>query len=645
VLLCSRFKYWSCSACRFRTSIDNSPSFVSAISNMMDTVPWMNISQPDCWAYADALEIGAPISANADGNSCAPHRMSVSDAEASFAMWAVTSQPLILSFDVRNTTEYNTWFPIVSNRVALAINSLWAGSAGMLVAQSQELWEGTVHHGAACEVASVRTLPVWTVWSKPLNASAVAVVAVNTLNSSSVAFSVPLATLGLPPAMQTAAVSDVWTGKPLSAATGGQYSFSLCPSCHVFLVFSLPQSMPCSENEDCNMNGVCAANGTCLCRPGWVGVDCGQLDIQPAKPRSQQLFWRNHTSSWSASVAFSEVDGMWHVFLDYIANHCGISAYLPNAFLAHGVAAAVTGPYSNFSVWQTCFSNTPHHSRHPDGSFVVWHSGSGGYPAPPDACNVDPQDGRVRATNAGTPAPFGLHAPPWPWHNCTNGSTPNASSASSGWPWPPTNIMTRSSPSGDPAGPWTNFSGVIEVNVTGSEFPHSTGNPSAYVFPNGTTIVMFRSSPGDIGVMRSSEATWNSSYLLPGETIFGPDGPNTPHLEDTFIYRDAADDGGTFHAIFHSMGGCPSLGCHAFSRDSYSWKLAKSDPYDRLVQLLPEGGVGPTENLILAHRERPELVFNQAGQPAFLINAVTEHEYNVDDHSWSLIVPLGTSWP
>lgn len=227
----------------YRTSIDNSPSFVSAISNMMDTEPWLNVSQPNCWAYADALEIGAPEVSNSGGNSCNPHRMSVLDAQASFAMWSVTSQSLILSFDVRNASEMGTWFPVVSNRIALAINSAWAGSAGALVAQSQGQWVGPVHHGAGCEVKYTRGLPEWTVWAKPLNASAVAVVAVNTLNSTTTSFSVPLAALGLPPAAQAAAVTSVWTGSPLPAATGGQYTFSLAPSGHVFIVLSLPPGM------------------------------------------------------------------------------------------------------------------------------------------------------------------------------------------------------------------------------------------------------------------------------------------------------------------------------------------------------------------------------------------------------------------
>ncbi len=227
----------------------------------MDTEPWLNVSQPNCWAYADALEIGSPEVSNAGGNKCTPHRMTFSDAQASFAMWSATSQPLILSFDVRNATEMGMWFPIVSNRIALAINSMWAGSAGALVAQSQGQWQGPVYHGAGCEVHFTRNLPEWTVWAKPLNETAVAVVAVNTLNSTTASFSVPFVTLGLPPAAMTAAATDVWTGEALPAATGSKYTFSLAPSSHVFVVLSLPPAVPCSSDGDCR-DGACEA-GTC----------------------------------------------------------------------------------------------------------------------------------------------------------------------------------------------------------------------------------------------------------------------------------------------------------------------------------------------------------------------------------------------
>ena len=38
---------------------------------------------------------------------------------------------------------------------------------------------------------------------------------------------------------------------------------------------------------------------------------------------------------------------------------------------------------------------------------------------------------------------------------------------------------------------------------------------------------------------------------------------------DPFMWLDAAS--GTYHAVFHNMGGCAAVGCHAFSADGYTW--------------------------------------------------------------------------
>ena len=35
------------------------------------------------------------------------------------------------------------------------------------------------------------------------------------------------------------------------------------------------------------------------------------------------------------------------------------------------------------------------------------------------------------------------------------------------------------------------------------------------------------------------------------------------------MWLDAAS--GAYHAVFHNMGGCAAVGCHAFSADGYTW--------------------------------------------------------------------------
>jgi hypothetical protein len=50
-------------------------------------------------------------------------------------------------FDLANETEYDKWFPLLSNPRALSVQSEWAGLAGELVAQSNESVTTIIPHG------------------------------------------------------------------------------------------------------------------------------------------------------------------------------------------------------------------------------------------------------------------------------------------------------------------------------------------------------------------------------------------------------------------------------------------------------------------------------------------------------------------
>ena len=64
-------------------------------------------------------------------------RLSVSQGKAQLAGWCMVSSPLILGFDLANATEYDRWFPFLSNPRALSIQSAWADSTGRLVSSGQ----------------------------------------------------------------------------------------------------------------------------------------------------------------------------------------------------------------------------------------------------------------------------------------------------------------------------------------------------------------------------------------------------------------------------------------------------------------------------------------------------------------------------
>ena len=67
--------------------------------------------------------------------------MSATESRTHFAAFAITSSPLVLGFDLANHSLYNQLYPIVANRRVIAINQQWAGSAGVLAANSSNYFE------------------------------------------------------------------------------------------------------------------------------------------------------------------------------------------------------------------------------------------------------------------------------------------------------------------------------------------------------------------------------------------------------------------------------------------------------------------------------------------------------------------------
>ena len=217
-----------------------------------------------------------------------------------------------------------------------------------------------------------------------------------------------------------------------------------------------------------------------------------------------------------------------------------------------------------------------------------------------------------------------------------------AAASGSSWPLPPMDVNALVSAAGV-GGPFVD-TGIFS-GPRASCFPWESDNPAPLVFSNGSTWVMYRSwhPPGHncttpIGIARSAAASWNSSYVHGAEPVpiglYNASGRSYIPLEDPFLYADAA---GNFHALFHNMGGCSAVGCHAFSKDGFEWWLASSSPYTSHV--VREDGSA----IDLARRERPHLVLNAAGDPAFLSNGVQERWDS--DHSYTLVQRINAAWP
>jgi len=211
----------NCPYNHFRTSIDGSPSFRSTLWNLEQTFKYLNVSNPGCFAYPDMLTLGTPaVGYGGDSflNNCNGTRMSETEARAQFVAFALISSPLILGFDVANSTERALWAPIVTHAPTLERNAAWDGEAGRLVSRSQQNWTGNVPVGGVCELVQQNTLPLWVVIGKRLahdpasglTTRFAAVLLVGDF-AGAVDFEAPLEAMGFPPLAHVSS-TDGWSG-------------------------------------------------------------------------------------------------------------------------------------------------------------------------------------------------------------------------------------------------------------------------------------------------------------------------------------------------------------------------------------------------------------------------------------------------
>ena len=232
----------------YRTSIDGAPNFRSTMWNILQTLPFLDVSFPGCFAYADMLTIGSPApgyGGPAFEQNCGGKRLTEAEARAQFVSFALLSSPLVLGFDVSNATERALWAPIVTHAPTLAANAAWDGEAGRLVAQSTETAAVSVAVGGVCELMQNYTMPLWMVLGKRLshrtsdNATLTfaAVVVVGDY-AGAVSLSAPLAAMGFPSGA-TVSSTDGWTGADAGDVVGAWTADSVVAPAGMYRVFTL----------------------------------------------------------------------------------------------------------------------------------------------------------------------------------------------------------------------------------------------------------------------------------------------------------------------------------------------------------------------------------------------------------------------
>eukprot|EP00039_Didymoeca_costata_P021705 m.345237 g.345237 ORF g.345237 m.345237 type:complete len:764 (+) comp25973_c0_seq1:95-2386(+) len=119
----------ACPMNMFRSGGDMRADWPLMLRRLQTIVPWLRLSRPGCWAYLDMLEVGNPPG----GTGEQPSFENIHSWRAHFGAWAITSSPLILSFDLTNKTKLDKVWDFITNREALAVNHAWAGEAGRLI--------------------------------------------------------------------------------------------------------------------------------------------------------------------------------------------------------------------------------------------------------------------------------------------------------------------------------------------------------------------------------------------------------------------------------------------------------------------------------------------------------------------------------
>ncbi|KAK1850401.1 hypothetical protein CCHR01_06948 [Colletotrichum chrysophilum] len=387
------------------------------------------------------------------------------------------------------------------------------------------------------------------------------------------------------------------------------------------LWFAIGQA--CNTDEDCSLNGLCTARfetvgaktayKACECDPGWIGDDCGILDLAPAtrytgynntnytKPDG----WGSHgNSSWGGRILQDPKDPtLFHLFTSQFAHGCGLSGWRPHSHIIR--AESRTGPQGPYH-WAQDVTPATGFRHNPDVIF-------------------SPVDRKYLMYTIGTQAPD--------FTECKSFSYTQ---------WP-NNISVSSAD--DIRGPWTDWQLIVDSDFT-REIPVRATNPSPFPLwtpdnPTGEIALLIK----DYRIYTAS--TWNGSY----QTVFQADWvtaleSDTPYwTEDPFIWRDKR---GNWHSISHWMIDLieynrqqwPRVGTHLFARNI-------TGPWHFPLETAFTSNISYSDGTwqLFRRRERPKLYFSNDGEmtPLYLITGVQD-SFSGTGKSFTHIQPIGTKW-
>ena len=379
----------------------------------------------------------------------------------------------------------------------------------------------------------------------------------------------------------------------------------------------------CATDDDCSLNGVCGKDGACVCDKPWGDVDCSKLQFLPAPISSCGDACAYHAmdprnTSWGGSVIRGGDDGRYYMAAAEMHGGCGLNTWQTNSQVAIAVSDdGPLGPYTKQQVAVQPWAHNPQIVRAATGEYLIFSLGNG------------TAHGRMKRCGGGTTR-AGAQQPPAPpmrdflaTHTSASAGTATVANKSVGF------VIHYAT---SLAGPWKAHTATIP-NFRGQD-NMGNWNPAPVVLPDGTIRVMVHTDPAPWAgeVIVEARNGWRGPYeRITGDVM----SYCTRCQEDPFMWRDPR---GRWHALLHKMFDPPGRspipspgwsGGHIYSRDGLTWSHVQRC-YSTNVTL--EGG----GLLVTKRRERPKLIFNEAGVPTHLTNGVeTAH-----GGTYTMIAPL-----
>lgn len=378
----------------------------------------------------------------------------------------------------------------------------------------------------------------------------------------------------------------------------------------VLATTSLSNAPPpcCSLNGECSSDTLGAAI-VCTCDPGWAGPTCGNLTLKETDP-SLGHPWNSGSSSWGGLPIKDDSDGSYHLFYSQFVKGCGLYSWSTNSRIVHAVAPDLDSPFVDVNVVEPAFSHNAQAMRALDGTWVVWYIGCGQGEAVKD-CGGSPSDALPLAPRTTPPRPPGWNPSPW--------CRPMGREAlGEGY------ITYSSAPT--PNGPWTPLGrpAVRGSNRT-DRWDTLVTNPAPWALPNGSVLLGLSGDNGSAGkcIGMARAPAWNGSYTTDPEVA-------VKGGEDPFVWVNLRGDA---HVIYHDVAGT-SNGGHAFAPAATptQWTLGTHALYTG--DLVWVNGTHAT----VYDRERPKLVFDEAGAPLALLNGIAVYK---DGRSFTAVTGVG----